>query len=157
MVINEEPVEVEIFPYLRLIDVLRDELGLTGTKEGCGVGECGACTVLVDGENINSCLALAAQMEGRKITTIEGIRKNEELDPIQKAFIQCNALQCGFCTPGVIMSVKALLDKNEDPSIEEIKTALSGNLCRCTGYEQIIEAVQMAAREYRGVTCSGRG
>ncbi len=149
MVINEKPVTVEVLPYLRLIDLLRDELGLTGTKEGCGVGGCGACTVLVNGKNINSCLALAVQMEGKSITTIEGLMKDEELHPIQKAFIECNALQCGFCTPGLIMSTKALLDKKQNPSKEEIKVAISGNLCRCTGYEQVIEAVRMADAGYK--------
>lgn len=147
MVVNGKPVSLEVKPYARLLDVLREELGLTGTKEGCGVGECGACTVIVDGETVNTCLTLAASMEGKHITTIEGLMENEKLHPIQEAFIKHHALQCGFCTPGLIMSAKALLDFNPNPSTEEIKVAISGNLCRCTGYEQVVEAIQEVAEK----------
>ena len=144
--VNGSSVEVMIEPNARLIDVLREDLRLTGTKEGCGVGECGACTVVVDGENINSCLTLAASMEGKSITTIEGIQENEELHPIQESFIKNHALQCGFCTPGLIMSAKALLDEVPHPSREEIRVAISGNLCRCTGYDQVIQAIEEVAK-----------
>lgn len=126
----------------RLLDVLRDRLLLTGTKEGCGVGECGACTVIVNGVAVNSCLTLAASVAGKEVITIEGVAQDDELDPIQKAILKHHAFQCGFCTPGVVMSAKALLDKNPNPSREEIKVALAGNLCRCTGYEQIVEAIE---------------
>ena len=139
--INGKIIQLDIKPYARLLDVIREDLGLTGTKEGCGIGECGACTVIVDGKNVNSCLILAASMEGCSITTIEGIMQNEELHPIQQAYIKHNAMQCGFCTPGLVLSTKALLDENPNPTREEIKIGISGNLCRCTGYEQIIEAV----------------
>lgn len=126
----------------RLLDVLRDRLLLTGTKEGCGVGECGACTVIVNGVAVNSCLTLAASVAGKEVITIEGVAQDDELVPIQKAILKHHAFQCGFCTPGVVMSAKALLDKNPNPSREEIKVALAGNLCRCTGYEQIVEAIE---------------
>lgn len=126
----------------RLLDVLRDRLLLTGTKEGCGVGECGACTVIVNGVAVNSCLTLAASVAGKEVITIEGVAQDDELAPIQKAILKHHAFQCGFCTPGVVMSAKALLDKNPNPSREEIRVALAGNLCRCTGYEQIVEAIE---------------
>ena len=129
----------------RLLDVLRDRLLLTGTKEGCGVGECGACTVIVNGAAVNSCLTLAASVAGKEVITIEGVAQDDELAPIQKAILKHHAFQCGFCTPGVVMSAKALLDKNPNPSREEIKVALAGNLCRCTGYEQIVEAIEEVA------------
>ena len=147
--VNGTDCEVMVLPYARLIDVLRNELMLTGTKEGCGVGECGACTVIADGKNINACLALAVQMDGREIVTIEGLANDEKLHPIQEAFIECSALQCGFCTPGLIMSTKVLLDEVKNPTREEIKTAISGNLCRCTGYEQVIQAVETADKNYK--------
>jgi carbon-monoxide dehydrogenase small subunit len=150
MVVNGKAVNVDIKPYARLLDVIREEIGLTGTKEGCGVGECGACTVIVDGKSVNSCLTLAASMEGKHITTIEGLMENEKLHPIQQAFIDHHALQCGFCTPGLILSTKALLDNNPNPTRDEIKTGISGNLCRCTGYEQIIEAVEDVSKTYKG-------
>lgn len=146
MYVNGKAVSVEVKPYARLLDVLREDLGLTGTKEGCGVGECGACTVIVDGETVNTCLTLAAAMEGKHITTIEGIMENEKLHPIQESFVNHNALQCGFCTPGLIMSAKALLDQKPNPTRDEIKVAISGNLCRCTGYEQVIEAIEYVAK-----------
>lgn len=148
MFVNGKPVSVHIKPYARLLDVIREELGLTGTKEGCGIGECGACTVIVDGKSVNSCLTLAASMEGKHITTIEGLMENDKLHPIQQAFIDHHALQCGFCTPGLILSAKALLDNNPNPTREEIKIGISGNLCRCTGYEQIIEAVEDVSKTY---------
>lgn len=148
MVVNGKPISVNVKPYARLLDVIREELGLTGTKEGCGVGECGACTVIVDNKSVNSCLTLAASMEGKHITTIEGLMENEKLHPIQQAFIDHHALQCGFCTPGLILSTKALLDNNPNPTREEIKTGISGNLCRCTGYEQIIQAVEDVSKTY---------
>ena len=128
-----------------MADVLRDELGLTGTKKGCGKGECGACTVIVDGEAILSCLVLAIQTQGKHILTIEGLAQEGKLDVLQDAFVQYGAIQCGYCTPGMIMTARAFLNKNPLPSVEEIKKALSGNLCRCTGYLKIIEAVKKAS------------
>jgi len=145
IVVNGERLRLKIPPNLRLIDLLRDELRLTGTKEGCGVGECGACTVVVDGEAVNACLVLAGQCEGKEVLTIEGLEKNGDLHPLQKAFIEHGAVHCGFCTPGMIMSAYALLQKNPRPGEEEIARYISGNLCRCTGYKQIIEAIQAAA------------
>jgi carbon-monoxide dehydrogenase small subunit len=134
----------------RLLDVLRGALGATGVKEGCGEGECGACTVIVDGRAVNSCLFPAAEAEGRTVTTIEGLKGPwNKLGPIQQAFVDAGAIQCGFCTPGMILSAKALLDANPNPSDEEIRTALLGNLCRCTGYIQILEAVRRAAKALR--------
>ncbi|MCF8042592.1 MAG: (2Fe-2S)-binding protein [Desulfarculaceae bacterium] len=132
-------------PNQTLTSLLRDELGLTGTKHGCGVGDCGCCTVILDGETVNSCLVLAMQAQGREITTIEGLAKGTELHPLQQAFVEAGAIQCGFCTPGMILSAKALLDHTPQPTRAEITKGLSGNLCRCTGYEKIVEAVQDAA------------
>ena len=143
--LNGKPVEIDVADNARLLDVLRDTLGLTGTKEGCGVGECGACTVIVDGNAVDSCLYPALRANGRSVTTIEGLSKDGRLDRLQQAVLDHHALQCGFCTPGFIMSAKALLDKNPHPSREEIKIAIAGNLCRCTGYEQLIEAILDAA------------
>ena len=130
-----------------LLNVIRDRLNLTGTKYGCGIGECGSCTVLADGRPILSCQTLAVSMEGKKIVTIEGIGKPGALHPLQEAFIEEGAIQCGFCTPGMILAAKALLDKNRDPSNEDIKNALRGNFCRCTGYVNIVKAVRAAARK----------
>jgi carbon-monoxide dehydrogenase small subunit len=142
-VLNGEETRVEVEPHWNLLQVLRDELGLLGTKEGCGVGECGACTVIIDGESINSCILPILEAEGKAITTIEGLADEEgTLDPLQQAFVEHGAVQCGFCTPGMILSSKALINSNPDPTDEDIKTAISGNLCRCTGYVQIIEAVK---------------
>jgi carbon-monoxide dehydrogenase small subunit len=140
--VNGFAYDLLIRPQWTLVDVLRDELGLTGTKKGCGKGECGACTVIVDGEAILSCLVLAIQMQGKRILTIEGLSQEGRLDALQDAFVQYGAIQCGYCTPGMIMTASALLSKNSRPSEEEIKKALSGNLCRCTGYVKIIEAVK---------------
>ena len=140
--LNGTLMEVEVPPHWTLLKLLREKLGLTGTKEGCGIGECGACTVLMDGMPVNACLVLAPKVEGRKIETIEGLGSRESLHPLQKSFIDHGAIQCGFCTPGILMSSKALLEKNSIPNREEIKEALSGHLCRCTGYHQIIEAIK---------------
>ncbi len=129
----------------RLIDLLRDTLGLTGTKEGCGIGACGACTVIMDKRAVNSCLVPAVAADGHEILTIEGMMKDGNLHPIQEAFVKHHAIQCGFCTPGLVMSARALLERNPSPDREEIKKAIEGNLCRCTGYEQVIEAIQDVA------------
>ena len=147
--LNEDPVELEVDANKTMLNVLRDELCFTGTKEGCGAGECGACTVIVDGKPINACLVLAPELDGMHITTIEGISKGGELSELQKAFVKHAALQCGFCTPGFVMSATALLNENPKPSREEIVTAISGNLCRCTGYIRIIEAIEDAAGIYQ--------
>lgn len=147
--VNDEPTTIEVEPKARLIDVIRNQLGLTGTKEGCAVGECGACTVIVDGKAVTSCLILAPSMEGKHLTTIEGVAKDGKLDPIQQAIVDHHALQCGFCTPGFVMSAKALLEENPNATKEEILTAISGNLCRCTGYEQMAEAIYEAGQEYQ--------
>lgn len=147
--LNGKETAVAIEQNARLLDVLREELNLTGTKEGCGVGECGACTVIVDGEAVDSCLTLAASVAGKSVTTIEGLANDDILHPLQQAVLDHHALQCGFCTPGFIMSAKALMDKNPHPTREEIKVAISGNLCRCTGYQGIVEAVKLAAARMR--------
>lgn len=146
LIINGEEIENEVDPTKRLIDFLRDDLYLTGVKEGCSEGECGACTVILNGEAVTSCTILAGQVDGSEIITIEGLEKNGELDALQKAFIENGAIQCGFCTPGMILSCKALLLKNSIPSVEEIKTAIEGNLCRCTGYDKIVKVVQSAVK-----------
>jgi aerobic-type carbon monoxide dehydrogenase small subunit (CoxS/CutS family) len=140
--VNEEYVELEIEPHKTLLEVLREDLGLTGTKEGCGLGSCGACTVHVDGSPILSCLVLAMEVRNKSITTIEGLAKDGKPDPVQLAFVNHGAIQCGFCTPGAIMSAKALLGRNPKPLRSEIEEALSGNLCRCTGYQKIVDAVE---------------
>lgn len=143
-ILNGEATEIEAASDARLLDVLRDDLGLIGTKEGCGVGECGACTVIMDGETVNSCLVLACSVEGRTVETIENLSKDGKLHPVQEAFIEHNALQCGFCIPGLVNSGKNVLDKNKDATREEIKLGISGNLCRCTGYEQVLDAIETA-------------
>lgn len=139
--VNGELYELYVEPQLTLLEVLRDELGLTGTKEGCGSGHCGACTVLINGRAVKSCLILAGQAKGKDILTIEGLAENGKLHPLQLAFIEHFATQCGYCTPGMILSAKALLDENPDPTEDEVRMALNGNLCRCTGYIKIVEAV----------------
>lgn len=139
--VNGEIYKIYVEPWKTLLEVLRDELGLTGVKPGCEEGHCGACTVLIDGKAVNSCLVLVPQVRGKKIVTIEGLKGEEGLHPLQQAFIDHFAVQCGFCTPGMILSAKALLDENPSPTEEEVRKALSGNLCRCTGYTKIIEAV----------------
>lgn len=143
--VNEEPVELYVEANKTLLRVLREELALTGTKEGCGAGECGACTVIVDGKPVNACLLLAPELDGMHITTIEGLAKDGELTPIQQSFVDLAALQCGFCTPGFVMSATALLEETPHPTREEIIDAISGNLCRCTGYARIVEAIERAA------------
>lgn len=145
--LNGDPTEVIVKDNMTLLDLLRDKLGLTGTKKGCEQGECGACTVMLDGKPVNSCCTLAVECEGREVVTIEGIAKGGKLHPIQRQFIEKWALQCGYCTPGMIMSAKALLDVNPHPTELEIREAIEGNLCRCTGYAKIVEAIQAAAAE----------
>lgn len=148
--VNGRQVSLSVSPGELLVDVLRDRLGLTGTKQGCGIGECGACTVLLDGKPVCSCLTLAVTVDGRRVLTIEGLAENGELHPIQEAFVEAGAIQCGFCTPGMVLAVKALLDENPDPTREDVVRAISGNLCRCTGYAKIIEAALLAAQKMRG-------
>lgn len=145
--VNNEVWEIEVQPHKTLLEVLREDLSLTGAKEGCGLGACGACTVLVNGSPSLSCLTLATDVQNKHITTIEGLTKDGQPDPIQLAFVDHGAIQCGFCTPGSIMSAKALLERNANPSREEILEAMSGNLCRCTGYKKIIEAIESAAEK----------
>jgi carbon-monoxide dehydrogenase small subunit len=150
LIVNGEPAEASFAPYKTLLEVLREDLGLTGTKHGCELGECGACAVLVDGEPRLSCLTLALECAGRSVETIEGLARGPELHPLQAAFADFGGSQCGYCTPGVIMTAKALLDRNANPTREEIREATAGNLCRCTGYNQITEAIEDAARRLRG-------
>jgi carbon-monoxide dehydrogenase small subunit len=154
LTVNGEPVEAAVEPNQTLLQFLRDDMGLTGTKHGCGLGDCGACTVIVDGMPVNSCLVLAVQAAGRDVLTIEGLAENGKLHPIQQAFVDTGAIQCGFCSPGMILSAKALLDSNPKPTEHEIRTAISGNLCRCTGYQKIVEAVQEAAKTIEGMEVS---
>lgn len=142
-VLNGKQIEIETEPNKRLLDLLRDDLNLTGTKEGCSIGECGACTVIMNGKAVNSCLVLAGEIDGSEIITIEGIAQNGNLHPLQENFLKYGAVQCGFCTPGMILSAYALLKQNPFPDEETIKEAIAGNLCRCTGYKQIIEAVKI--------------
>ena len=142
MTVNGTIYELSVKPWETLLDVLRDRLGLTGTKEGCGLGECGACTVIMNGQAINSCLVLAAEADGGQITTIEGLANGDKLHPVQAAFVEHGGLQCGFCTPGMIMSAKVLLDNNPNPTEGEIRREMAGNLCRCTGYQKIVRAIQ---------------
>ena len=145
--VNEKPVVMEVAPDRRLLDILREDMHLTGTKEGCAEGECGACTVLLDGEAVHACLTVAAQLNGHHVTTIEGLAELGMLNVLQQAFVEEIAIQCGYCTPGMIMSATALLMKDPHPTDEEIRVALSGNICRCSGYVQIVRAVKRAAIE----------
>jgi carbon-monoxide dehydrogenase small subunit len=150
LTVNGAPYELSVKPWDTLLDVLRDGLGLTGTKEGCGLGECGACTVIMEGKAVNSCLVLAVEVDGRQIITIEGLADDDGLHPIQEAFVEHGGLQCGFCTPGMIMSAKALLDATPNPSEEEIRKGIAGNICRCTGYTKIIESIEAAGKNMQG-------
>ena len=147
-VINSRRYTLDIQPNLTLLEVLRDDLGLTGTKCGCDIGECGACTVLLDGEAVNSCLVLAPQIDERAVVTVEGLMKDGKLDPLQESFMDHDAVHCGFCTPGMLLSAKALLDHNPHSTEVDIRTAISGNLCRCTGYVQIVEAIKNATSDH---------
>lgn len=149
LTLNGKKMALEVPSHRLLLDLLRDEIGLTGTKEGCGTGDCGACTVLLNGRPVNSCLIFSGELEGADLVTIEGLQIGPELHPVQKAFIQDGGVQCGYCTSGMLMMAKALLDENMSPTEEEIRFALSGNLCRCTGYAKIVQAVQDAAAELR--------
>lgn len=155
IIVNGRARSAEANAKTRLIDVLRNDFGLLSVKEGCGAGECGACTVLLDKMAVCSCVTPAVQADGHEVTTVEGLEENGELDVIQQAFIDCDAIQCGFCTPGMIMSAKALLLKNPSPSKEEIKSALAGNVCRCTGYIKIVDAVAEAAARMGGSASDG--
>ena len=150
LTVNGNGYAVEVEPTMTLLELIRDTLELTGTKEGCGMGDCGVCTVIMDGKAVNSCLILAINAHRSEIITIEGLGKGSELDPLQDAFVSHGAVHCGFCTPGMILTAKVLLDQNPNPTDEEIKLAISGNLCRCTGYVQIIEAVKAAAAKREG-------
>jgi carbon-monoxide dehydrogenase small subunit len=145
LLVNGEVHEIYAYPNMTLLEVLREELHLTGAKESCGQGACGACTVLLDGLAVRSCLLLACEAEGRQILTIEGLASGGKLHPIQEAFVEHHAIQCGFCTPGMVLTAKALLDETPNPTEEEIRSALAGNICRCTGYAKIVEAVKSAA------------
>ncbi|MEJ2412929.1 MAG: (2Fe-2S)-binding protein [Anaerolineales bacterium] len=147
LTVNGQLEQLQVPSNITLLHVLRDMLGLTGTKNGCEAGECGACTVLVDGEPVNSCLVLAVELDGREVTTVEGLAKDGKLTPLQEAFAKLNAVQCGFCTPGMLMAGTALLRRNPHPTEEDIQKALVGNLCRCTGYQRIIDAVMEASRQ----------
>ena len=141
LIVNDKDYEIAVRPNQTLADVIRNDIGLTGTKKGCEVGECGTCTVILDGKPVNSCLVLAVQANGKNVLTIEGLETDQGLHPIQQAFVDKGAIQCGFCTPGMILSAKSLLDQNPTPDEKEIRTAISGNLCRCTGYQKIVEAI----------------
>jgi len=145
LTVNGRPYEVAVEPRWTLLETVREELRLTGSKEGCGTGDCGACSMIVDGRLVTSCLMLGAQADGREVVTIEGLATNGKLHPVQQAFIDTGGVQCGFCTPGMIMAAKSLLDRNASPTLEEVREGLAGNLCRCTGYAKIYEAVMQAA------------
>ncbi|MFB6291641.1 MAG: (2Fe-2S)-binding protein [Candidatus Bipolaricaulia bacterium] len=147
--VNGEDYKLEVEEDLRLIDLLRDELGFTGVKEGCGVGECGACTVLVDGKSVLSCLTYVAQVDGKEILTVEGLAKDGDLHPVQQAFVESGGVQCGFCTPGFVMVAIELLETNPDPTRDEIREWIEGNICRCTGYVKIVDAIELAAEQMR--------
>jgi aerobic-type carbon monoxide dehydrogenase small subunit (CoxS/CutS family) len=149
LTVNNETHGVTTLPNRTLLEVLRDDLQLTGTKEGCGGGACGSCTVLVDGQPVRSCLTLAVAMEGKKITTIEGLARQGKLNPVQAAFVEHHAIQCGFCSPGMILTAQALLNDNPSPAEDEIRRAISGNVCRCTGYAKIVKAVESLAEKGR--------
>jgi aerobic-type carbon monoxide dehydrogenase small subunit (CoxS/CutS family) len=150
LIVNGETYCLEVELDEILVDILREKLGLTGTKKGCATGDCGACTVILEGRAVTSCLVLAVSADGKKITTIEGLAKNGELHPLQQSFIDYDAVQCGFCTPGVIMMAKSILDENPDPTEEEVRAGIAGNLCRCTGYSKIVEAILAAAQILNG-------
>jgi carbon-monoxide dehydrogenase small subunit len=150
LTVNGEEYEVVVAPHQTLLEVLKDDLYLTGTKGGCGEGACGTCTVLLDGKPVRSCLTLAVEVQGKEITTIEGLAPMGELHPVQKAFVEYGAIQCGFCTPGMILTTKALLDENPNPTEQEARQAISGNVCRCTGYAKIVEAMLKAAEVVQG-------
>lgn len=154
-VLNNQPVRYDVPVHWTLLRLLREGLGMTGTKCSCEEGECGACTVILDGETVTSCLVLAVDADGKNVETVEGLAKGDELHPLQQAFIAKGAIQCGFCTPGMLLSAKVLLDKNPNPSVEEIRSAMYGNLCRCTGYEKIIEAIQSVAKGEKFVVDDG--
>ncbi|HOE18668.1 MAG TPA: (2Fe-2S)-binding protein [Syntrophorhabdaceae bacterium] len=149
LTVNGKEYELQVRPWATLLEVIRDDLGLTGAKEGCGEGECGACTVIMDGKAVNSCIVLAVEANGRQITTIEGLAEGDRLHPVQEAFLEMGGMQCGFCTPGMILSTKVLLDGNKNPTDEEIRKGLEGNFCRCTGYTKIFESVKAAAQKIR--------
>lgn len=148
--VNGEAYELEVAPHRTLLDALRYDLGLTGAKVGCDIGDCGACTILMDGKAVNSCLILAVEARGKEITTIEGVAQGQQLHPLQEAFIRYGAVQCGFCTPGIILAAKALLVENPRPTAQEVKAAIAGNLCRCTGYDSIVKAILGAAQQLAG-------
>ncbi|MBP6942391.1 MAG: (2Fe-2S)-binding protein [Syntrophorhabdaceae bacterium] len=150
LTVNGKDYELQVRPWATLLEVIREDLGLTGAKEGCGEGECGACTVIMDGKAVNSCIVLAVEANGRQITTIEGLAEGDKLHPVQEAFLEKGGMQCGFCTPGMILSSKVLLDGNKNPTDEEIRKGLEGNFCRCTGYTKIFESVKAAAQKVRG-------
>jgi aerobic carbon-monoxide dehydrogenase small subunit len=145
--VNNEEYDLLIYPHRTLLEVLRDEVKLTGVKEGCGEGACGSCTVLLDGLPVRSCLMLALDAQGKEITTIEGLVKEGKLDPVQEAFVEHHAIQCGFCSPGMILTAKALIDENPNPTEQQIRKAISGNVCRCTGYAKIVDAIQAVGRQ----------
>lgn len=147
LTVNGEVYDVSVKPNQTLLDVIRDRLGLTGTKKGCDTGQCGSCTVLLEGKPINSCLVLAVEAHGKDILTVEGLAKNGQFHPLQEAFVQGGAVQCGYCTPGMLLSAKALLDENPNPTEEKVKEAIAGNLCRCTGYVKIVKAILTAAEK----------
>jgi len=150
-VINGQSCELQVKPWRTLLEMIREDLKLTGTKEGCGHGECGSCTVVLGGKTVNSCLVPALEADGQDILTIEGLSEGDSLNPIQEAFVEYSGMQCGFCTPGMIISTKALLDRNPDPSEMEIREAMAGNFCRCTGYTKIVESISAAARALQEV------
>jgi carbon-monoxide dehydrogenase small subunit len=149
--VNGKACDVDAPPMKRALDLIREDLRLTGAKEGCGEGECGACSIIVDGEVVNSCLIPACQLDGSRVTTVEGLARDGRMDPLQQAFLECGGAQCGICTPGMLIAARALLDSNPRPTRDEIKEAIAGNLCRCTGYIKIIESIENAARASRPV------